>query len=69
MQAGIVAAAGDSRFDISMLEEADLALADHGLMEERIQGRHVVYLGEKGIFSDEMLKYILSIDDISYLKP
>lgn len=69
VQAGIVAAAGDSRFDISMLEEADLALADHGLMGERIQGRHVVYLGEKGIFSDEMLKYILSIDDISYLKP
>lgn len=31
VQAGTVAAAGDSRFDISMLEEADLALAEYGL--------------------------------------
>lgn len=60
VQAGSVVAAGDSRFDISMLEEADLALAEYGLMGENIQGEHVVYLGEHGIFSDEALKYILS---------
>lgn len=54
----IVAAAGDSRFDISMLEEADVALADQRLKQERIQGGHVVYLGEKGIFSEEVLEYL-----------
>lgn len=63
IQAGTVAAAGDSRFDISMLEEADLALAEHGLIGERIRGEHVVYLGEDGIFSDEILKYILSAEE------
>lgn len=66
VQAGAVAAAGDSRFDISMLKEADLALAEHGLIGEQIQGEHVVYLGEHGIFSDEMLKYILSIKENHY---
>lgn len=63
VQAGTVAAAGDSRFDISMLEEADLALAEYGLRGERIQGEHVVYLGENGVFSDELLKYMLTIDE------
>ena len=63
VQAGTVAAAGDSRFDISMLEEADLALAEYGLRGERIQGEHVVYLGKNGIFSDELLKYMLAIDE------
>lgn len=54
-----VIAAGDSRFDVSMLEAADVALAEHGLKLEHIQGGHVVYLGEEGIFSDEVLEYVL----------
>ena len=40
-----------------------MALAEYGLRGERIQGEHVVYLGENGIFSDELLKYMLAIDE------
>ncbi|WWR20751.1 HAD family hydrolase [Lachnospiraceae bacterium JLR.KK009] len=57
----VVVAAGDSRFDISMLEAADVALAEQSLKLEGIQGEHVVYLGEEGIFSDEVLEYIWNI--------
>ncbi len=60
IRAGITMAAGDSRFDVSMLEEADIALAHWQLKKEHIRGRHVMYFGEKEIFSDEALKYMLS---------
>lgn len=56
-----IVAAGDSKFDISMLEEADIALAKQGLKSEYIKGKCVVYLGEKEVFSDALLEYILSI--------
>lgn len=55
----ITVAAGDSRFDIPMLKEADLALARWELQKEQMGGKHVIYLGEKEIFSDEVLKYLL----------
>ena len=61
MKAGITVAAGDSRFDVSMLEEADIALADWQLQKEHIRGQHVTYFGEKEIFSDELLSNILSL--------
>ena len=60
MQAGAIAAAGDSKFDIPMLEAADFAIADKGLKSEHISGSHVVYRGE-GVFSDEVLEYVLSL--------
>lgn len=60
VRAGAVAAAGDSRFDIPMLEEADFAIADKSLKLEHIRGSHVAYLGE-GAFSDEALEYVLSL--------
>lgn len=57
-----VIAAGDSRFDISMLEEADVALAEQSLKLDGIQGEHVVYLGEGGFFSDEVLEHVLRLE-------
>ncbi len=60
VQAGAVAAAGDSKFDIPMLEAADFAIADKGLRSEHISGSHVAYRGER-IFSDEVLEYVLAL--------
>lgn len=53
-----VVAAGDSRFDISMLEEADLALAEHGLKREKIRQDRIIYLGTDRYFSDCVLEYV-----------
>lgn len=68
LRAPMVIAAGDSRFDISMLEEANVALAERGLEQEGVQGEHVVYLGEEGVFSDEVLGYILQLNTSSLEK-
>lgn len=51
-------AAGDSRFDISMLEEADIALAEKSLAAEQIRQEHIFYPKKDGYFSDFVLEYV-----------
>ena len=56
-----VIAAGDSEFDIPMLQQADVALAPCEL-HSSIQGGHIIYpeqsSGQKGLFADFVLRYV-----------
>ncbi len=52
-------AAGDSAFDVSMLREADLALAPKALMKDYTFEAHVVGMDETCLFSESMLSHIL----------
>lgn len=52
-------AAGDSEFDVSMLETADLAMAPVSLRERQTLSEKVVVLPQKKVFSEEVLTYIL----------
>lgn len=53
-----VIAAGDSEFDISMLREADVALAPAELADIYFINEDVIRMGENAVFSDNMLEYI-----------
>lgn len=55
-----VIAAGDSEFDISMLQEADVALAPVELADKYFAGGEVVRMGGGALFSDDILGYILN---------
>lgn len=66
VQADLVAAAGDSRFDLPMLTEADLGLADWELRKEmenikKERGKKILCLGEEKIFSEDLLEYLQRI--------
>ena len=58
--AELVIAAGDSEFDLPMLQEADLAFAPKELTDKYKIREDIVGVGRKGIFSDQMLEYILN---------
>ena len=58
--AELVIAAGDSEFDLPMLQEADLAIAPKELTDKYKIREDIVGMDGKGIFSDQMLEYILS---------
>lgn len=60
MGAELVIAAGDSEFDLPMLQEADLAIAPKELTDKYKIREDIVGMDGKGIFSDQMLEYILS---------
>lgn len=57
---GATIAAGDSIFDIPMLNAADLALAPIDLTEEKDCKKHVIGIEKAGVFSDAMLVKILT---------
>lgn len=58
VDANMVAAAGDSEFDVPMLKEADAAIAPAGLAE-RFDGLKGAVLAQEGVvFSDYMLEYM-----------
>ncbi|MBQ3545849.1 MAG: HAD hydrolase family protein [Lachnospiraceae bacterium] len=62
-------AAGDSEFDISMLNEADMAIAPQKILDicERIDeslNENVVVADDKTIFSDKVLEFVLENCDI-----
>lgn len=59
IKADVVISAGDSEFDIPMLEAADLAYAPEALFQKHLFGKHVKKIGQ-GVFSDEMLHMVLS---------
>lgn len=54
-----VAAAGDSEFDISMLSEADVALAPAELAKSHDLNKDVICMGTESVFSDDILEYIM----------
>ncbi len=54
----LVIAAGDSRFDISMLEEADIALAENSLRTEHIRHDSIFYPEKGRWFSEFVLEYV-----------
>ncbi len=53
-----VIAAGDSVFDISMLQAADIAFAPHTLQASLQQERHIIFAAEQELFSDCLLKHL-----------
>lgn len=57
---GTTIAAGDSIFDISMLNAADLALAPVDLTEEKECKEHIIGIEKAGVFSDAMLVNVLT---------
>lgn len=60
IRADAVLAAGDSMFDIPMLEEADRAYAPAELMDQNVLGAHVERIPGEGVFSDLFLERILT---------
>lgn len=54
-----VIAAGDSEFDISMLEVADIAVAPKRLIDKYDLSNGIIAMPEEGILSDEILKFVL----------
>ena len=55
-----VIAAGDSEFDIPMLNQADLGIAPNTLKGNLNLQEHVKYMNGQKLFSEELLTYILS---------
>ncbi len=58
MQADRTIAAGDSEFDISMLQCADIAIAPHDLEVGKKQVGKLVKIEETKLFSEGMLEYL-----------
>lgn len=51
--------AGDSEFDLPMLECSDTAFAPASLAKFHSLGSHILVMGEKGLFAEEILNHIL----------
>ena len=51
----LVIAAGDGEFDVSMIEEADIGIANYKLKIPPKKRGKILFLGENCIFSDEVL--------------
>ncbi len=58
---GLVLAAGDSGFDVTMLEKADRAAAPRPLLESAPLSGHVVPMPGKAVYSEEVLGFIRDI--------
>lgn len=61
IHADFVIAAGDSEFDISMLEEADVGLAPYGFTKEFAIDFTVREMDEKRVFAESLLRECLAI--------
>lgn len=51
-------AAGDSVFDSSMLQEADIGIAPSGLVVQGKGRKKIIQMNEEGVYSDRILEYI-----------
>lgn len=60
IKADKVVAAGDSEFDVSMLQEADMALAPAELEERGFCREELGEAGEGKVFSDLLLEFVLN---------
>ena len=58
-EAGFVTAAGDSKFDISMLQQADLAFAPSALEYTYRLPANTIVLDEKRVFAEAVLEQVL----------
>lgn len=59
--ADMIIAAGDSEFDVSMLREADIAMAPEELLEQNPILSKTICAATERIFSDTILEYIFSM--------
>lgn len=57
----LVIAAGDGEFDVSMIEEADIGIANYKLKISPKKRDKILFLGENCIFSDELLSGLSEI--------
>ena len=60
MNGDMVIAAGDSEFDITMFDKADVAIAPKALAEEFDLPEKTICMPESKVFSEEVLDYVLS---------
>lgn len=58
LQVNQIITAGDSEFDVSMLEEADIGIAPKSLSERCRLESDIVIMPQKEIFGEELLRYI-----------
>lgn len=59
--ADMVIAAGDSDFDVSMLNTADIAIADKYLSDNSMLRNDVFFMGGNAVYSEQVLKTVLNI--------
>ncbi len=58
MKADRVIAAGDSEFDISMIQAADIGIAPKGLVMDEAEEEIIVRINETQLFSEGLLEYV-----------
>ncbi len=63
LKADRIIAAGDSEFDIPMVETADIGIVPAGFVKKYKSGHNLVETKETHIFSDALLEYIEQITD------
>lgn len=56
--ASYIVAAGDSEFDVSMLDTADMSFAPYSMKQMKVKSKKAEYM-EEGIFSEQMLERML----------
>lgn len=61
LNADQIIAAGDSEFDVSMLNEADIAIAPKSLSEKCTLKQEAVIMPEQDVFGEELLSYIWNL--------
>lgn len=56
-----VIAAGDSEFDVSMLQAADVAIAPAGLELGDVSGKHIIRVDDTELFSEKVVEAVYQI--------
>lgn len=64
LKAEFIIAAGDSEFDISMVEAADVGLVPHGFKSEFNIKSDICEMGKEGLFSEQLLRKCLQYGDV-----
>ena len=59
-----IIASGDSEFDISMVEAADVGLVPHGFKSEFNIKSDICEMGKEGLFSEQLLRKCLQYGDV-----
>ena len=64
LKAEFIIAAGDSEFDISMVEAADVGLVPYGFKSEFNIKSDICEMGKEGLFSEQLLRKCLQYGDV-----
>ena len=64
LKAEFIIAAGDSEFDISMVEAADVGLVPHGFKSEFNIKSDIYEMGKEGLFSEQLLRKCLQYGSV-----